>query len=280
MVYSHISRLTTFDELLNMKNKTKLKVLAISSLPTVGNAGLKNIIGILGGHVLPVPTLIISGLGNMAGHQRFTLPYKDVLEQTCWMAQQQGYSLVVYTGYFHQAKQIQETIHILEKYQEKIHTIIVDPVSGDNGKPYVKPEIIKALPKLAILAHWLVPNETELKLLLNLPMETTLEETLRQFKTTYPTTKLLVTGIKKANRIGNFLMTEKENQLIEHSFYPKHYSGTGDTFTALFIRYHFFKQMSVHDAVEKAGHQLAHFIYQSMSIQIPSFDLMLDIDDG
>ena len=261
-----------------MKIKRNLKVLAVSSFPTVGNAGLKNIMSVLGEKVLPVPTLVISGLGNMVGNQRFTLPFKEILEQTFWMAQQLQYQLIVYTGYFNQAAQIQETIDVIHKYRDQIRGIVIDPISGDNGKPYVKAEIIKELPKLAALANWLLPNETELKLLLDESMETPLEKAIQQFKLQYPNTNLLLTGLKGGDQIGNFLLIEQNKQLIEHPFYAKHYSGTGDAFAALFMQYHFFEGMDVQSSVQKAGDQLSYFIQRSIEADLPAFDLILNPD--
>ena len=260
---------------MKMERSGTLKVLAISSLPTVGNAGLINLMSILGGHVLPIPTLVISGLGNMEGNQRFVLPFRDILAHTFEMAQRCDYSLLVYTGYFNQAEQIQETIEILHTFQDSIHQTIVDPISGDNGKPYVDQAIIEELPKLSRLADWVLPNETELKLLLNLPMETPLKKAVQQFRDKFPEANLLVTGIKTKDQIGNYLMTDKEAQLITHDFHDYPYSGTGDAFAAFFMKYRFFKKRETLFAIKKAGEQLSHLIHQSIEAQKPAFDLML-----
>lgn len=263
-----------------MDSKKNLKALAISSFPTVGNAGLKNFMSILGDKVFPVPTLIISGLGNMTGHQRFNLPFKAILEETLWMAQKHHFQIIVYTGYFNKAQQILETIDVIHHFQNQIRLVIVDPVSGDNGKPYVKPEIIEELPKLSALANWLLPNETELKLLLNLPMETSLENAVSQFKNRYSNSNLVVTGVKRNGQIGNYLMIEGEGQLIEHQFYSKHYSGTGDAFAALFMEFYLFQKLDAQVAVKKAGDQLANLIQQSIAVQSPAFDLIIHNYDG
>ena len=262
-----------------LENHTKRKVLAISSLPTVGNAGVKNIIGILGGDVLPVPTLVISGLGNMAGNKRFNLPYRDILEQTFWMARQQSYRLIVYTGYFNLAQQVWETIELLESFRDQVCGIVVDPVSGDNGKPYVGAGIIKRLPALSAMADWLIPNETELKLLLDMPMDTTLGEATARFREKYPETKLLITGIRRGDRIGNYLLIGNSGELIEHQFYAHHFAGTGDAFAALFMKFHLLEEMEATKAVRKAGDHLAVMIGESIEAQRPVFDLQLNLLD-
>ena len=87
-----------------MNRETKL--LAITSLPTVGNAGLKNILHIIGDKTIPIPTLIACGLGNMQGHQKISIPFYDTLYTSLKIGKEHDYQLIVYVGYLYHEEQI------------------------------------------------------------------------------------------------------------------------------------------------------------------------------
>ncbi|MEL7119035.1 MAG: bifunctional hydroxymethylpyrimidine kinase/phosphomethylpyrimidine kinase [Bacteroidota bacterium] len=254
-----------------------MKILAISSLPTVGNAGLKNVLGILGNKVIPVPTLIISGLANMEGNQRFELPFGEILERSLWMAKKQSYQLIVYTGYMSQASQIDDVANILPKYKDIIHSTIVDPVCGDNGRAYVGRDIIDRFPVLLEKANWAIPNKTEIGLLTHNEMDNELEELSNAFKKRFPNLNYIVTGIIDGDEIGNALHIDNQTQSFSHPYYQKHYSGTGDAFAALFIYYHFIRSLTAQLATQKAGEELASFIKSSIDENKAAHDLNLII---
>jgi len=253
------------------------KILAISSLPTLGNAGLKNIISVLGTRVLPVPSLLISGLGNMPGHQRFDIPFAELLQQTFLMAEKEDFSLILYTGYLQQAKQVDDIIRMIERYRTRIAAVVVDPVCGDNGRAYVDPSIIERLRHLLQLADWALPNLTELGLLLDQPGEGSLEELTQAFRERYPQLKWVITGILEQDSIANYLYDGHRATIIPHSLVNSRYSGTGDVFAPLFLDFHFFRQLPANQSVARAGEAMFRIIQMSAKSGKPAADLQIDL---
>ncbi|MEO1652436.1 MAG: hypothetical protein AAFU64_02725, partial [Bacteroidota bacterium] len=114
--------------------------MAINSLPTHGNAGLKMVMSVLGTRVLPVPSLLLTGIGSMRhlpGFAKFTLPFSDLLAGAFQLLEARNEQAIVYIGYLGEAQQIPIILACLHQYRACIHYIIIDPVSGDNGQAYV-----------------------------------------------------------------------------------------------------------------------------------------------
>ncbi|MEM9832748.1 MAG: bifunctional hydroxymethylpyrimidine kinase/phosphomethylpyrimidine kinase [Bacteroidota bacterium] len=237
-------------------NKSIPKIIAISSLPTVGNAGLKNLLAVLGIHTLPVPTLLLSGLGNMPGFQRLSVPFEELLHATFQMAQQQDYSLVVYTGYFANAEQVDIVREAIQRYRDHIHALVVDPICGDQGRAYVDQTIIDHLPDLLSMADWALPNVTELQLLLN-QSTTDLNQTEPAFRQKFSELNYIITGLVEDNQISNRIHTSQTDAITTHTYTGQPQSGTGDTFAAWFLYYYYLKQVSAIKAGQLAGEQVA-----------------------
>jgi len=236
--------------------KVPTKVIAITSLPAVGNAGIKNILSVLGADVLPVPTLFLSGLGNLLGHRRFLVPFAEMLPATFHMAEQESYSLIVYTGYLSDADQISIIRKSIHRYRSIIQAIVVDPVCGDQGQPYVDQPIIDRLPELLDLADWALPNITELQLLLNLPTAALATSELL-FRQRFPHLNYVITGLIADQHISNRIYTPTQSITITHPYTGQPHPGAGDLFAALFIYYHFLRLFTALESVDRAGTALA-----------------------
>ena len=254
--------------------KDNLRVLAITSFPTVGNAGLKNMMSILGTNLLPVPTLLLSGLGFIEGHQRFESPLEDLLNETLNMAEQQEYSLVVYIGYLREPRQVDVILKAIENFEHLITTIIVDPVCGDNGQSYISQEIIDQFPKLLSKADWALPNETEVRILSQFDFSSKLFILQKGLIKRYPNIRLITTGIKSEETVSNHFLSTTSEHKITHAWVDKSFYGTGDAFAALFIFFHFLKKESINDTLNLSGEILSKIIELSASSE--SKELMID----
>lgn len=255
-----------------------LKVLAINSFPTNGSAGLKMVMSVLGTHVLPVPTLLLSGIGNMPGHQRYPVPFADLLSGTLTMARQNGYQLIVYVGYLGSADQAGVIADALGRFADLVRFVLIDPVCGDNSRAYVSDDIIDSWHQLLSIAHLALPNLTETALLSGIrhDIDLTKPETyISAFRQRYPTLASVVTGIVTGDRVINHWVQPESNTRTDfaHPYYPRLFSGTGDTFASLLIQYVFFDKLTQAAAIERAGQTLERLI--GSSIEADSAGLMI-----
>lgn len=237
-----------------------LKILAISSFPVVGNAGIKNMMSILGTHLLPVPTVLISGLGHIPGHQRFEAPLEGLLGETLTMAEERGYRVVLYVGYLREAGQVDIILEAIEKFDHLIKTIIVDPICGDNGQAYVKEDIIAKFPRLLCKADWALPNETEVRILSANDFKSDLTDLLQKQLKRYPHLQFIVTGVKVDHEVCNYFLSSTSDFKSYHPWINKPLSGTGDTYAALFIYFYFIKKEKVSISIQMAGQVLVQLI--------------------
>ncbi len=238
-------------------------VLAVHSLPAYGGAGLKCVLQVLGARVLAVPSLLLTGLGNVPGHQRFGYDFEANLRGSLHHVADNNHSVVVLIGYLADATQIEEISSVLEDFREIITAIVVDPICGDNGKPYVDAEIIASWPGLLERANWATPNRTEVLLLTG---ESDLDQGIEQLRERFPTTNWIITSYPLTNGIGNRLIDATTDEIVRSDRIPRAISGAGDLFTSLFIQYHFLQGYTPRMAVLGSAQE----VYRQLSFQPPS----------
>jgi len=253
-----------------------LKVLAITSLPTVGNAGLKNIISILGNKVIPVPSLIACGLGNMVGHKKLAYCFEEALSNSLELAKKNDQRLIIYTGYLLNKHQIDLILHNLDIYKDIIEIIIVDPVCGDNNKAYVDLSIINNFYKLIEIADIITPNETEFQLLLN-SFDLQLEKLIEKFNHKYPLKKLIITGVRNEESNFNILVSGKKIIMLPYQRLEISYSGTGDLFIAFFIKFNFFDQLSTKSSIQKAAKNISFLVRKNIELKTKPHNFLIGL---
>ncbi len=79
-----------------MKQAGHTKIVAVNSLPALGHAGLKAVISVLGTQTVTVPTLLLSGTGNMPGHRRVAVPLEELLYSTFELLKEE--KIILYIG--------------------------------------------------------------------------------------------------------------------------------------------------------------------------------------
>ncbi|MEM1135878.1 MAG: bifunctional hydroxymethylpyrimidine kinase/phosphomethylpyrimidine kinase [Bacteroidota bacterium] len=257
-------------------NTQFMKVLAINSLPANGNAGMKMVMHVLGTRVIPVPSLLLTGIGSLSGFEKFPIPFKQMLSGTLALAKRREEALIVYIGYLGNADQISIINESLQQYKDIVKYIIVDPVCGDHGKAYVPREIIANWGTLIESADLCLPNVTEAALLSGYTenyQKKHAENYLKAFRKRFPNTALLATSIEQESYLINRLY--KDNTIVEtkHKKQAKNYGGSGDAFASYLINAHFYKTLPLEKAIYTAGEAVRKAI--SYSFENGQKDLML-----
>jgi pyridoxine kinase len=245
-----------------------IKILAINSLPTNGNAGLKMVLPILGTQAIPVPSLLLSGIGNMAGHQRFPLPFADLLDSTLTLARQQQQPMAVFVGYLADAGQAALIADAIARYRDLIQFVLIDPVCGDNGRAYVPAAVIESWHSLLTVADLALPNLTEAALLSGWAgafESVDSERIISKFRERYPHLTTVVTGIVADRTVTNRWLHGDGTTDFSNLYYPTYFSGTGDAFGSLLIRFHCLDGLPLPAAIARAGQVLEQRIEQSIA---------------
>ncbi|QEM08969.1 bifunctional hydroxymethylpyrimidine kinase/phosphomethylpyrimidine kinase [Mucilaginibacter rubeus] len=251
-------------------------VLAISSFAVHGTASLKTFTTILGERILPVPSLMLNGLTNMALVKKLDVPFTELLQSSFELAANRELELILYIGYLGKAEQVDVIMAMINTYRHIIKTIIVDPVCGDHGRAYVPADVIARWPVLINLAHLVFPNLTEIKILTGHEPDDNQPNTfyIEAFRKQYPNAQLVITSIKTGDdKTGIQYYKGDECYNYWHNVLPKNYGGTGDAFLATFILNHFYNAVNLDEALKAAADQTYQLIKNSINSN--SNDLVL-----
>jgi pyridoxine kinase len=142
----------------------------------------------------------------------------------------------------------------LDHYAAAISALVVDPVSGDDGRAYVAPALIAAWPRLLARADWALPNMTEVALLAGTPGDAGIEA----LRAAHPQLNLVVTGVTADGEVATRLVTA-DGARVEHR-QPRlagHVSGTGDLFAAAWVREVFVRGLAPAEALGRAAQAVA-----------------------
>jgi pyridoxine kinase len=243
-----------------------MKTLVIHSQAVHGTASMKAALSILGTRVLPVPSLLLTGLTNMPGIERFTPPFEALLRGSLDQVRRREEKVLFYVGYLGEAKQVEVIEAVLDEYADHIQAVIIDPVSGDHGRPYVDEAIVAAWPRLLNRAAWALPNFTELQFYSGLPINPALapDPYLKAFRDRFPDLDFIVTSYPAENKAAALLQLGGERLLFEHEALAQHFGGAGDIFAAFFIRYHFYQKNSPLEAMQLATLQTLEIMRRSI----------------
>lgn len=259
-----------------------MKVLCVHSFAVHGTASLKAILGILGTRVLPVPSLYLSGLTNIDGFVKTEVEFEKLWLSSLALARSRKERLILYIGYLGCSSQAKIILDGIEAYQDILETIVVDPVSGDQGRIYVPDEVLEVWPDLLEKANWAFPNYTELQLFSRLKATANQapKPYLQAFRERFPALSFVVTSLPQIpeqdsaqREVGVGLFHQNQKYLFQHTEVKAHYGGTGDVFVAYFIMHAFFEKYSFHEAMEKAALNTLRIIENSLHEGSP--DLIL-----
>ncbi|MEM9329322.1 MAG: bifunctional hydroxymethylpyrimidine kinase/phosphomethylpyrimidine kinase, partial [Bacteroidota bacterium] len=189
--------------------------------------------------------------------------------------------LVLYTGYLSTPEQVDDILELIDDYRHQIHAVVVDPVCGDGGKPYVSENLIHSFDRLLKIADVATPNRTELALVQGLSVENDVLSLIDAFVKRYPSIALITTGVLWEREIGNYLTVGNHTEVLRHSMeVDRLLSGTGDLFAALFIYYRYLQGMKAHDAVKRAGDRIVDLIANDRDRSHRPEELQFDLNSA
>ena len=138
-----------------------------------------------------------------------------------------------------------EQIRIVETFIEDFHTedtlVIIDPVMGEDGKPYATytNEMCQEMKRLVKYADVLTPNLTEACILSDTPYEPDKFTRKDYFELVHKLSqngakKVVITGIEMGNYIGNIVYeVGSKPKILKEKKVGNVRSGTGDIFSAI-----------------------------------------------
>jgi hydroxymethylpyrimidine/phosphomethylpyrimidine kinase len=232
----------------------KDRIVCIHSLTAHGVVGLKPFLARLGDAALPVPSLLLSGPGNMPGCRRFDADLAGLLDSTLAALGARGERAAVFVGYLANAGQVAIVEDMLDRHGGVVSAVVVDPVSGDDGRAYVGAELIAAWPRLLARATWALPNLTEVELFTG----QTGEAGVAALRARWPELKLIVTGWPAGDDVVTRLY-DGPGEGVEHrqARVAGSPSGTGDLFAAEWMREVFLRGTTPDAAMARAAEAVA-----------------------
>jgi len=232
----------------------KDRIVCIHSLTAHGVVGLKPFLARLGDAALPVPSLLLSGPGNMPGCRRFDTDLAGLLDSTLAALGSRGERAVVFVGYLANAGQVAVVEELLDRHRGVVSAVVVDPVSGDDGRAYVSAELIAAWPRLLARATWALPNLTEVELFTGQMGEAG----VAALRARWPELKLIVTGWPAGDDVVTRLYDGPgEGVDHRHARIAGSPSGTGDLFAAEWMREVFLRGTTPDAAMARAAEAVA-----------------------
>ena len=245
------------------------RIAVINDLSGFGKCSLSvalPILSAMGIECNPIPTAILS---NQTGFDNFhsvdftdhLIPYIDV-----WKKQNIQFDAIL-TGYLASEKQVDIILDFIDHFGEN-SLVFVDPVMADDGVLYdtYDEKICEKVKMLTKKANIITPNLTELCILCGADYnEISKEEnydkipTLAHSLLSDTTKAVIVTGIKRQDKIINIFVEKDQIGTIKSKRLNGSYSGTGDIFSSV-VCGGITKGMEIFDAVTLA----TDFIYCSI----------------
>lgn len=204
------------------------------------------VIAAMGGQCCPVPTAYLSAHTGFPATDRAV--FHDLTEQIPGVTahwEELGVELdAIYSGFLGSAQQVDHLLSFLAHFRREGTVVLVDPVMGDNGKPYrtCTPDLRARLAELAAQADVITPNLTEAALLLGetyreSPDDATLRTWLERLSLG-GRRSVVITGISTTpEELGAACIERTSGRIFfamarrEEGSYP----GTGDLFASVLL---------------------------------------------
>ncbi len=226
------------------------RVLAMHDLSGLGRSSLMAVtpvLSVMGIQVCPVPTAVLST--QTSGFTDYT--FVDLTETIpAYLAHWKQLDMdfdCIYSGFLGSAEQIAIMEQVLQDFAMAATLVVIDPVLGDDDALYdtMDAQMVAQMRSLIRCADIITPNETEVKLLLDLPLEQKLYAEqmvpyMSQLAALGPK-NVVVTGLEKqagGHCVCCYQYMQGAEPLclqIDYQELPIRYPGTGDIFTAVMI---------------------------------------------
>ena len=221
------------------------QIITIQDLSAFGGCSLTAVLPILaamGAQTVPVPTALLSAHTGGFGEVVFR-DETDFLRRTLAHYTRIGLKpCCVYSGFLGSEDQIGLTAEYFERFPDAL--AVVDPVMGDDGKPYrtYTEPMCRRMTELVRKADVITPNPTEAALLLGTdytPEPVTAPQArqmLRGLAALGPRCAV-ITGIRIGGEICNIGLDaeHEEYRKVPCRYLPVKYPGTGDVFAAVLV---------------------------------------------
>ena len=226
--------------------KRPARVAAIHDLSGFGRCSISVILPVLsamGVQVCPVPTAVLSshtgGLGDPVIRD-----LTDYIEPALRHYQSLGAEFeAVYTGFLGSGEQVDCCLEFFKAYPKALK--IVDPVMGDNGRPYrtCTPELRRRMSELAAAADIITPNITEAAMLLEesypaAPLTRSEAKSMLLRLSHMGPKRVVITGAELAQGGLASLGYDGENGsfwYVPCEYIPVHYPGCGDIYASVLL---------------------------------------------
>ncbi len=261
------------------------KILLVSDFVGVGKVALSSMIPILStmeARLAYLPTAVVS---NNFGYGEASLEdLTEFMKNSKDMWKKHGIEFdIISTGIVMNVEQVKIVEEIINWHDER-PLVIADPIMGDGGQVYpgLAPSIIDASREAVVLADIIVPNLTELSLILGeeYPEKMSCDLIENWLK------KLMDKGVKAA-AITSVKIEDKHyvygyNQdkeifKVEYRHVPMEIGGAGDVFTSLLIG-RFEKDYNLKASVEYATRILSDIIEMEYNRGIGDWAMEIEIE--
>ena len=256
------------------------KVVAIHDLSCVGRCSLSVVIPLLsamGVQACPLPTAVLSS--HSGGFQDVVC--KNLTEEMKLFSEQWEMNKLefdcIYSGFLASVEQIEITKEFIRKFTNEESLVLVDPVMGDEGKPYslITSELIANMRTLIAESDIITPNYTEACFLLKreyqgsdvnwrelLPWLTELAEMGPE--------RVVITGIPDKDKLLNLGYEKNTGSffIASNERIGERYPGTGDIFVSVLLG-RLLCEEGFGTALHKAGNFVAEAIASTQELNLP-----------
>lgn len=264
-----------------MSHNHQKKIAVINDISGFGRCSIAvslPIISHMGIQVCPLPTSIFSNHTGFAEYffDDYTEKMPEYIEN--WKKLDLRFSGIT-SGFLGSKRQIEIVKQFIEDFATPETRILIDPVMGDNGKPYATytKEMCQEMKGLAEYADILTPNLTETCILLN---ESYPDRPLTQLELFdmakalggYGAKKTVISGITQGTYLSNIIYEKgKKPHLVRTKRIGQVRSGTGDIFAAI-LAADSVNGVDFTDSVKKAAHFIQDCIVATERLNIPQTD--------
>ncbi|MGN0353944.1 MAG: pyridoxamine kinase [Muricoprocola sp.] len=276
-----------------MSHNTQKKMAVINDMSGFGRCSITVSLPVISKMKIqccPVPTAILSN--HTAYEHYFFDDYTAKLPEYVDNWEKLGLTFTgIYSGFLGSKQQIDIVIDFIRRFRTEDTKVIIDPVMGDDGKPYptYTEEMCEEMKKLVEYADILTPNLTEACILTDTPYKEKwrsreIIEIAEKLVQKGPG-KVVITGILQGGFVANFVydMDVPENargHFLRTVKVGTQRCGTGDLFASI-IAADAVNGVDFTASVKKASGFVKKCIQKSIELEIPvedgvAFEELLD----
>ncbi|MCI1999178.1 MAG: pyridoxamine kinase [Clostridia bacterium] len=243
------------------------RIAAINDISGFGKCSLTAaipIISALGVQVCPLPTAVLS---NQTCFESFYIKdLTDSMEEIAEKWDELGFKFDgIYSGFLSNERQTDFVMRLTDMYRDAVY--ILDPVMGDEGKPYKNftDGLLKNMLNLTEKADVITPNITELCMLTGNSMKTDIISISKMAKSLMRgrLKTVVVTGIREYDNIQNIVFKSDSYKIFNSKKIGDGFSGTGDIMSSIIAGFAV-KGLDIYRAVDIASKFISHCISETM----------------